>query len=163
MDCLDCHNRPAHAFELPSNAANADLTSGLISSDLPYIRKKAEEVLKASYPDRETAQQSIVERLNEYYRVNYPSMYNSRRALIAQSSQGVANIYLRNIFPAMKVNWGVHPNNPGHTDFPGCFRCHDGSHTGAQGDTITNDCSACHNLLPVEEQNPKILADLGLE
>ena len=163
MDCVDCHNRPSHAFELPGNAVNADMASGLISSDLPYIRKKAEEVLRIGYPDRETAQQKIVEQLNEYYRVNYPSIYNSRRALIAQSSQAVANIYLRNIFPAMKVDWGVHPNNLGHTDFPGCFRCHDGSHTSAQGDTITNDCSACHNLLAVEEQNPKILADLGLK
>ncbi|HYL62298.1 MAG TPA: NapC/NirT family cytochrome c [Candidatus Methylomirabilis sp.] len=162
MDCVDCHNRPSHTFELPGNAVSKDMANGLISPELPYIRKKAEEVLKAGYPDRETAQQRIIEQLNEFYRTNYPNVYNSRRALIAQSSQAVANIYLRNIFPAMKVDWGVHPNNLGHTDYPGCFRCHDGSHTNAQGETITNDCSACHNLVAVEEQNPKILADLGL-
>jgi hypothetical protein len=28
---------------------------------------------------------------------------------------------------------------------------------------ITNDCTACHNLLAVEEENPKVLADLGLK
>jgi hypothetical protein len=31
----------------------------------------------------------------------------------------------------------------------------------ADGQMISNDCGACHNLLAVEEQNPKILADLG--
>jgi len=61
------------------------------------------------------------------------------------------------------VNWGVHPNNLGHNDFPGCFRCHDGSHASADGQTISNDCTACHNLLAVQEENPKILTELGLQ
>jgi cytochrome c1 len=55
----------------------------------------------------------------------------------------------------MNVAWGVHPNNLGHNDFPGCFRCHDGSHTSADGQTITNNCTACHNLLAVQDENPK--------
>jgi hypothetical protein len=83
--------------------------------------------------------------------------------LIEQSSQAVANIYLRNIFPEMKLNWGSHPNNLGHNDFPGCFRCHDGSHTSADGRTIANDCATCHTFLATEEENPKILGDLGLK
>ena len=163
MDCVDCHNRPAHSFELPGNAVNKDMASGLISPELPFIRKKAEEILKVSYPDRLTAQQKIAESLNEYYRTAYPALYNSRRSLIEQSSQAVANIYLRNIFPDMKLNWGAHPNNLGHNDFPGCFRCHDGSHTSADGRTIANDCSTCHTFLATEEENPKILSDLGLK
>ena len=80
-----------------------------------------------------------------------------------QSAESVAAIYLRNIFPAMKMSWGVHPNNIGHNDYPGCFRCHDGSHTSADGQTISNDCAACHSLLAVEDENPKILSDLGLK
>jgi len=47
-------------------------------------------------------------------------------------------------------------------DFPGCFRCHDGAHTTKTGDSITQDCNACHNLLAVEDPNPKVLADLGM-
>jgi len=39
---------------------------------------------------------------------------------------------------------------------------HDGNHTSKDGKTLTNDCSACHNLLAVDEANPKQLADLGL-
>jgi len=163
MDCVDCHNRPTHAFELPEGAVNAQMAGGSISPDLPYIRKKAVEFLKAEYPDRDTARQRIADGINSFYRTNYPAIYNSRRAIIEQSAGSVANIYLRNIFPEMKVSWGVHPNNLGHTDFPGCFRCHDGSHVSADGQTITNDCSACHNLLAVDEQNPKVLENLGLK
>ena len=55
------------------------------------------------------------------------------------------------------------PNNLGHNDFPGCFRCHDSSHTGSDGQTISNDCSACHNLLAVQEESPKVLTDLGVQ
>jgi hypothetical protein len=84
-------------------------------------------------------------------------------SLVEQSAQAVAAIYLRNVFPDMKVTWGSHPNNTGHNDSPGCFRCHDGSHTSSEGETITNDCNACHSLLAVDEQNPKVLADLGLK
>jgi hypothetical protein len=62
----------------------------------------------------------------------------------------------------MKVTWGTYPNNIGHNAFPGCFRCHDGSHTSKDGKTISNDCALCHNLLAVDEANPKQLMDLGL-
>jgi hypothetical protein len=71
-------------------------------------------------------------------------------------------IYLRNIFPDMRVAWGTHANNIGHMDSPGCFRCHDGSHTSADGQTITNDCSACQQLLMAGEDNAKILKELGM-
>jgi hypothetical protein len=70
---------------------------------------------------------------------------------------------MRNVFPDMKVSWGTYPNNLGHQDFPGCFRCHDGSHSAADGRSIPNDCDTCHKVLAMEEQNPKVLADIGLQ
>jgi len=163
MDCIDCHNRPTHAFELPENAVDLRLSKGLISPELPYVRKKAVELLKADYPDRDTAKAKIVEGITSYYRASYPEIYNTKRALVEQAAATSADIYLRNIFPDMKVAWGTHPNNLGHNDFPGCFRCHDGSHTSADGQTITNDCSACHNVLAMQEEKPKVLADLGMQ
>jgi nitrate/TMAO reductase-like tetraheme cytochrome c subunit len=163
MDCIDCHNRPTHEFELPENAVDSRMYQGLISQDLPYIRKKAVELLKANYSDRDTARSKIVEGITSYYRTTYPAVYNTKRALVEQAADTVAGIYLRNVFPEMKVTWGIHPNNIGHNDYPGCFRCHDGSHTSADGQTITNDCTACHNLLAVQEENPKVLADLDMK
>ena len=163
MDCIDCHNRPTHAFELPENAMDDRMSRGLVSPDLPFIKKKGVELLKADYPDRKTAQKRIVEGVTSYYRSAYPDIYNTKRALVEQSAENVASIYMQNIFPDMKVTWGVHPNNLGHNDFPGCFRCHDGSHTSADGQTISNDCGACHNLLVVQEENPKVLTELGMK
>ncbi|MGA3089521.1 MAG: NapC/NirT family cytochrome c [Terriglobales bacterium] len=163
MDCVDCHNRPTHRFDLPENAVDKQMSTGLISPELPYIRKKAVEVLKVNYPARDVAERTIKAELNNFYRTNYPVVYQTHRTLVEQAGDEVAKIYLRNIFPDMRVTWGTHPNNLGHNDSPGCFRCHDGSHTSADGKTITNDCSACHNLLAVGEENPKVLNDIGMK
>ncbi len=163
MDCVDCHNRPTHEFDLPENAVDKQMSAGHISPELPYIRKKAVEVLKVNYPTRDVARQNIIAELNTFYRSNYPQVYQTRRTLVQQAGDEIAAIYLRNIFPDMHVTWGVHPNNLGHNDSPGCFRCHDGSHTSADGQTITNDCSACHQVLAAGEENPKVLTDLGMK
>ncbi len=49
----------------------------------------------------------------------------------------------------MKASLENYPNNIGHKDWPGCFRCHDGQHKTADGKrTIkANDCNACHTIL----------------
>ncbi|MGC2764000.1 MAG: hypothetical protein WB607_00720 [Candidatus Acidiferrum sp.] len=39
-----------------------------------------------------------------YYRMNYPEIYNTKRVLVEQAANTVADIYLRNVFPEMKVN-----------------------------------------------------------
>jgi hypothetical protein len=163
MDCLDCHNRPAHASEMPENAVDKQMSIGRISPDLPYIRKKAVEVLKVNYTTRDVAEQRITSEITKFYQSNYPEIAGARGAAVKQAAQEVANIYLRNIFPNMRVTWGTHPNNLGHVDSPGCFRCHDGSHTSADGQTISNDCSACHQIIVSGETNPKILTDLGMK
>ena len=163
MDCVDCHNRPTHAFDLPENAVDKQMSLGHISPALPYIKKKAVEVLKVNYTTRDVAQQSIIAEINKFYQTNYPQIYQTQRTAVDQSGQAVASIYARNIFPDMRMTWGVHPNNLGHNDSPGCFRCHDGSHTSADGQTITNDCGACHQVLASGEENPKILTDLGMK
>jgi hypothetical protein len=163
MDCVDCHNRPTHAFDLPENAVDKQMSLSHISPALPFIKKKAVEVLKVNYTTRDVAKQSITAEISKFYQTNYPQIYQTQRSAVEQSGQEIANIYLRNIFPDMRVTWGVHPNNLGHNDSPGCFRCHDGSHTSADGQTITNDCSACHQVLAAGEENPKILTDLGMK
>jgi hypothetical protein len=63
----------------------------------------------------------------------------------------------------MDVTWGTYPDNLGHMNWPGCFRCHDGNHVAANGQTIPNDCSTCHDILAMSEHNPKILSELGMQ
>ena len=163
MDCIDCHNRPTHIFQMPERALDDAMAQGRISAELPFIKKQALELLKAKYQDRDTASRQIAAALDTFYRASYPLVYSEKRKLLDAAIGQVQAIYLRNIFPEMNVSWGTYPNNIGHMDFPGCFRCHDGSHTTAEGRSIPNDCDTCHSMLAMEEQNPKILSDLGLK
>jgi hypothetical protein len=71
-------------------------------------------------------------------------------------------IYRHNVFPDLKVTWATYPNNLGHADDPGCFRCHDDCHATPDKKTITQDCNACHQSLAVEETSPEILKTLGI-
>jgi hypothetical protein len=162
MDCVDCHNRPTHAYELPERAVDRVMNAGRISPSLPFAKKRAVEILKASYGTRDEAAQKIPAAFESYYRDNYPAIWAQRRAEVTSAAGQVLAIYDRNIFPAMKVTWGTYPNNIGHTDSPGCFRCHDGNHAAKDGRSVTQDCNACHNLLAMDEANPKVLTDLGI-
>ena len=162
MDCMDCHNRPSHTFELPERALDRALAEGRISTTLPFIKKKGIELLRTEYPDRETAARRIAGDLLAYYQKEHPEAYRAHRAQLEAASGALQEIYRRNVFPDMKVGWGTYPNNVGHEDFLGCFRCHDENHKRADGKTITQDCAACHTVLAMDESNPKVLSDLGL-
>ena len=163
MDCMDCHNRPTHIFQVPERALDLAMTQGSVSPKLPFIKKEALEALKKDYPDHPTAERGIASFLDNYYRSGYPQIYASNQAALKSTITTVQTIYAQNIFPNMKITWGTYPNNLGHTDFPGCFRCHDGNHTSADGRTISNDCATCHDLLAVGEKDPKILTELGMD
>jgi hypothetical protein len=161
MDCLDCHNRPTHVFELPEQAVDAALAEGRLSPELPFVKKQAVALLRTEYPDRETAAQRIGAGLARFYESGYPQIARERRALVDAAIEQTRAIYLRNVFPYMKVTWGTYPNNLGHEAFPGCFRCHDDQHVTSGGRAISQDCDICHTILP-EEDNAKILKDLGV-
>jgi hypothetical protein len=163
MDCVDCHNRPTHAFELPERAVDRSIAAGRISRELPFVKKKLVELLRGEYPTQTAGAEAIGKGLVEFYRTSYPQSYANHRALVEAAAGEAQAIYRRNVFPEMKVAWGVHPNNIGHEDFLGCFRCHDDNHKSADGKTITQDCSACHTLLAQDEEDPKVLTDLGLK
>ena len=162
MDCVDCHNRPTHTLRPAADAVDQAMSESHIDPTLPYIKKKAVEVLQVQYPDRQAAQTQIASALDDFYRAGYPEVHQKQKKAIATSIEEVKNLYLRNVFPEMKVTWGTYANNIGHMNSPGCFRCHDGNHAGKDGKQITQDCSACHALLAVQEQNPRILSQLQM-
>lgn len=162
MQCVDCHNRPTHTFDLPERAMDKALARGDLPIGLPFIKKKGVEALKVSYATRADADAKLPATLDSFYQQNYPDVYAKRSDDIRRAGQAVLAIYKRNVFPELKVSWGTYPNNLGHTDFPGCFRCHDGAHAAADGATITQDCSTCHEPLAMDEVSPEILKTLGI-
>jgi hypothetical protein len=145
MDCVDCHNRPSHRFA-PSaeRAVDAALWNQALPQTLPFVRREAVAVLKEQYADRATADREIKARLEKFYADAYPVLASDPR--VAQAVVGAQRIYTHNVFPAMNLNWGTHPNHLGHTDSPGCFRCHDEEHTSKDGKAIGQDCETCHKM-----------------
>ena len=163
MQCVDCHNRPTHTFELPERAVDEAMGVGRIPSDLPFIKKEAVELLKANYQSNDEASRVIPSKLASFYQQGDPKVAAQRSKDITTAGAQIVAIYNRNVFPELKVTWGTYPNNLGHTDFPGCFRCHDGSHSTAdQKMTITQDCSTCHEPLAIDEASPGVLKTMGL-
>jgi nitrate/TMAO reductase-like tetraheme cytochrome c subunit len=163
MQCVDCHNRPAHTFQLAERAVDKALETGELPIALPWIRKTGLETLKAPYATGIAATAGIPAKLTGFYRSKYPDVSEKCRAEIAAAGQTLLSIYNRNVFPDLKVTWGTYPNNLGHTDAPGCFRCHDDGHVRASDKkTITNDCTACHQMVAVDEASPEVLKTLGI-
>jgi mono/diheme cytochrome c family protein len=143
-------------------ALDKDMAQGSPSVSLPFVHKEGLALVKATYASREMAQTQITSNLVAFYRSQYPAVWNTQRAQIDAAARTLVAIYSNNVFPAMNVGWGAHPNNIGHNDSPGCFRCHDGDHAAKGGASITNDCSVCHNLVSIDELHPSLLADLGV-
>jgi hypothetical protein len=119
---------------------------GAIPKNVPFIKREATAALNETYPSHQVADERIAQRLREFYRTNYNQFYMGRRQDVERAITGAQALYKRNVFPAMNIGWGTYPNNIGHMDFPGCFRCHDENHKAKDGKTIGQDCSLCHDM-----------------
>jgi nitrate/TMAO reductase-like tetraheme cytochrome c subunit len=163
MQCYDCHNRVGHDFQTPDKAVDQAITEGLIPANLPFVKKNALEVLKKEYPSNDAAASAIPAGFASAYAAGDAEVARSRAADIAQTGGVLAQIYARNVFPDLGVTWGMYPDNSSHQQTPGCFRCHDGDHVAAGGETITNNCFRCHHPAAVAETDPEVLQLLGVD
>jgi hypothetical protein len=143
MDCMDCHNRPAHVFPTANDAVEKSLTVGALSAKLPNIKRVAVQAMtQKEISDAATATQKIA----DFNRSKYsdPAVASEVPAAIAE----VQKIFTASIFPERKADWRVYPNNIGHKDWPGCFRCHDDKHKSPAGQKVrSSDCNSCHTII----------------
>jgi nitrate/TMAO reductase-like tetraheme cytochrome c subunit len=140
MDCRDCHNRPAHQFRAPGDAVDLAMSLGHISPALPFIKKEALAALTAEVSTKNEGLEKIAASLRKAY---------TNAAGLDGTIAAVQAIYRQNFFPELKTDWRTHPNNIGHKDWPGCFRCHDGKHKSPDGKRTlgASDCNSCHTIL----------------
>jgi nitrate/TMAO reductase-like tetraheme cytochrome c subunit len=160
MDCIDCHNRPAHVYLPPDVAVDQAFVAGRLDPSIPFLKRKAVEVLNGSYETTPQALTSIDKGLNEYYQTNYKDVYSEKQAAIKGAVTEVQRIFQTYFFPEMKTDWQTHPNNIGHLYFSGCFRCHDGEHVSNTGKVITNNCNVCHTVI-YDSLNPAASVKTG--
>lgn len=147
MDCIDCHNRPAHVYLPPDVAVDQSFSAGRLDPSLPYLKRQTVEALNKPYATEDEAVKTIAESLDGFYRTNYSALYAEKSGLIKTTITETQRIFKTYFFPEMKTNWATHPNNIGHLYSSGCFRCHDGEHVSDTGKVIRNDCNICHTVL----------------
>lgn len=139
MDCLDCHNRPAHILSAtPAQVVDRAINRGEVSTTVPFVRSQMVEALTEEERVGTDASQAIADRLTKAFGTATPE---SRQAvLVAQ------RLYRENVFPKMKVTWGTYTNQLFHINDTGCFRCHTDTHA-AKGNAekkVRQDCELCH-------------------
>jgi nitrate/TMAO reductase-like tetraheme cytochrome c subunit len=154
MDCMDCHNRPSHKFHTPNEAVDLAIASGRVSRDIPWVKAKMVEALVQPY----TTSAEAAGKIRAFLLEAFPG--NPRVDTVIQETLA---IYNANFFPEMKADWRVHPDNIGHKEWDGCFRCHDGKHKTADGSATVkaSDCTSCHVIISqavgaeAEKPNPE--------
>ncbi len=152
MDCVDCHNRPAHRFRDADTILCRLFELGECDPGLPYLKREAGRALSASYTTKEEGLTAIRDHISGFYGESYPEMLEQKQPGIESAIKAVQQAFRENMFPEMKVDWRVHPDHRGHKVTPGCFRCHDDQHRAGDGSVISRDCSSCHDFL--EPQGP---------
>lgn len=144
MSCIDCHSRPAHRFEPPENAVDIAIARGEIDRSLPSIKKIAVAALSRDHGGLGT--DGVEGFVKEQYRTSFDGRVLAREETLGEAIASIRRIYSRSVFPEMQVDWTTHPDHVGHRGSPGCFRCHGGQHTSADGRTLPSECATCHEF-----------------
>ncbi len=160
MDCITCHNRTAHSVGSPQTIVDTLMTNGRVSTDIPDIKQKALQVFSQSYPDVQSAKDAIAG-LDALYRQEYADFYTQNGDLITTAVEALQSAYADANFPDQKMDWKTHPNNIGHSESPGCFRCHDGKHLSAEKEAVRLECNLCHSI-PVVTGPDKFVTNIEI-
>ncbi len=161
MDCLDCHNRVGHDMPSATRAVDGQISAGRISTTLPRIKEQAVRRLSMAYASFEDADQSIAG-LRYFYATNYPLVARDQGAQIEAAIASLQATYRLVATPEMNAFETTYPNNIGHQESPGCFRCHDGAHFKVVAgrlttETIPSGCSTCHTFPQIGEYESGVL------
>jgi hypothetical protein len=160
MDCIDCHNRPAHIYLPPDVAVDQAFAAGRLDIALPYLKREAIALLSKPYNTTDEGLNSISSGLDHFYRTSYANLYSSKNESVKVGTKEIQRIFQTYFFPEMKTDWQTHPNNIGHFYSSGCFRCHDGEHVSKSGKVIRNDCDICHTVI-YDSSNPTASVKMG--
>jgi hypothetical protein len=147
MDCVDCHNRPSHPFSASADrAVDLAMTRGEMDLTLPFLKREAVTALELEHPTQQEGLEAIAAALEGFYKDHFAGQYQQWAGQVGAAVTATQRVYRRNVFPRMNVGWGTYPNQIGHMDFPGCFRCHDDEHRSPDGAVIRQDCDLCHQI-----------------
>jgi hypothetical protein len=148
MDCIDCHNRPAHIYQMPEDVVDFGLLSKAINPVIPGIREDSLIAISGEYATRDEASEKIGPTLMELQYNRSGDEMQQYRAAIEKAGKYLVEGYLGNVWPETEVLWGTYKSHLGHQfeeEGYGCFRCHDEMHENNSGKVIKQDCDLCHD------------------
>ncbi|MBU0479953.1 MAG: NapC/NirT family cytochrome c [Proteobacteria bacterium] len=148
MDCIDCHNRPTHVYDMPDQVVDFGLLSKKINPAINGIREDSIAAITTEYTTRDEAKEKIGSLLMEMQFKRNGDAVEQYREDIKKAGLYLTQKYLDNVWPETKVNWGTYQGHLGHQyadDGFGCFRCHDEEHENNSGKVIKQDCDLCHD------------------
>ncbi len=149
MDCIDCHNRPTHTYDLPEERVDFGLLSKKINPEIIGIREDSLKVLTAEYNTREEAKEQMLNRLVELQTNRQGIDYVNRfDADLKKAAAYLLESYLGNVWPEMNIKWGTYGSHLGHQRADegwGCWRCHDDEHKNKEDKSIPQSCDLCHD------------------
>ena len=163
MDCIDCHDRPTHIYVAPDTSVDRSFAAHRLDITLPFLKQQSIAALTGKYSTTDEAMQGIARTVENFYETKYPDVSKSKQPEIRSAIGELQRIYKLTFFPEMKLDWRTHPNNIGHFDFPGCFRCHDGNHVSPEGKVIPKSCNTCHTVLGQQENMVNIASTEGIQ
>lgn len=162
MDCADCHNRAGHPFPDPERVIDKAFASGELSRKLPFVKQRILEVLHTDVASEEEARERIREGYAKYEKdfpgvpEQFPEEWARAMEFRDQREDFMVNLMVQSSFiESEDVDWRSFPDNLGHKNSPGCFRCHSGRLQTVEGKPIPVNCSTCHSL-PLITKNDRI-------
>jgi NapC/NirT cytochrome c family protein len=158
IDCIDCHNASGHPFTNPARLVDDAMEEGRIDrSLLPSIKARSDTIIQKSAgiggPDKERAAK-FAQIINAEAPKDAPAKSKDAEKKFADTMQQILMLTsFSGDHNGKPLTWKDFPNNVGHFDSPGCFRCHDGKHMNEKGEAVRLQCTLCHALPQVVREN----------
>jgi hypothetical protein len=157
MDCIDCHNAAGHPFTNPANLVDDAIEEGRIERSLPAIKARSDAIIQKSAgiagPEKERAAK-FAEIIAASAPKDAPAASKAAEKKFAEQMQQILMLTsFSSDHYGKPLTWKNFPNNIGHMDFPGCFRCHDGKHANEKGEAVRLQCTLCHALPQVVRED----------
>ncbi len=165
MHCIDCHNRVGHPFRNPETVVDEALADGTLTVEFPYAKARLSKLLSQEFETREEALELVQEAWTQYAEEfpdlaeQYPEQWENSRKFLEERQNFVANTMVTTRLLHPELDWRSFPDNSGHMNSPGCFRCHSGHHEDNEGNIVPVACTLCHGI-PVITQRDRIRGEL---
>ena len=156
MACYDCHNSVGHPFTNPSELVDEAIRTGKINRKLPDTKARAQALID-QLPEitGETAERAAKVDSLLAEAATKAATAPEFKAAEQKFNAAMREILLAASFREKGFSWKSFPKHTGHTDTPGCFRCHDGKHFNDKGEVIRLQCTLCHALPQVTREGGK--------